>query len=342
MTTALKAGVNYFDNAEVYANGQAETVMGNVVHRWLDEGLCFRSDLVIATKIYWSRGDLVGIVGSPNVIGLSRKHIVEGLDASLKRLRLPYVDVVFAHRPDGKTPLEETVRAFNHVIDQGKAFYWGTSEWSAREITEAHGIAQRLGLVGPLCEQPQYNMLHRFRFEKEYQPCYAAYGTGTTIWSPLASGILAGKYNKASNAGDLAAAGDGKPKNRLDHPENAWLKEQFESGQGLNGLEMKDPNQVLATVDKLKPVAARLGCTLAQLALAWCVKNPHVSTVITGASRPEQVTENMGALKVADELLTAAVMAELDEVLGNVPNSYYTDRDWGRGPSARRDAVGLA
>eukprot|EP01116_Phalansterium_solitarium_P008409 TRINITY_DN2229_c0_g1_i2.p1 TRINITY_DN2229_c0_g1~~TRINITY_DN2229_c0_g1_i2.p1 ORF type:complete len:319 (+),score=39.83 TRINITY_DN2229_c0_g1_i2:121-1077(+) len=181
---ALDGGCNFIDTAERYANGKSDILVGKVLKRLAVK----RSDLVITTKIFW------GNPGGPNDVGLSRKHIIEGTDAALQRLQLDYVDIIFAHRFDHETPLEETVRAFNHVINQGKAFYWGTSEWSARAIQEAQSIADRLGLIGPIVEQPQYNMFHRTRFEKEYAPLYSSIGLGTTIWSPLAGGILSGKY----------------------------------------------------------------------------------------------------------------------------------------------------
>lgn len=287
MQAAYEAGVNFFDNAEAYAHGNAETVMGNVVRKagWK------RSDLVISTKIFWGgRG--------PNDRGLSRKHLVEGVRASLGRLQMEYVDLIFCHRPDIHTPIEETVRAMNFIIDQGWAFYWGTSEWSATQIMEAYAIARRLNLVPPLMEQPQYNMLHRERLEKEYAPLYETVGLGTTIWSPLASGLLTGKYNNGIPEGT-----------RITLPGYEWLMKQFES---------EETQQNLAKVRQMTTVAEELGCSMAQLALAWCLKNPHVSTVITGASRPEQVTENMKALDVAEKL-SPEVMQRLEDILQNKP-----------------------
>jgi aryl-alcohol dehydrogenase-like predicted oxidoreductase len=228
MTAALRGGVNFFDNAEVYAAGKSETVMGNILQRWFAEGLCKRSDVVIATKLFLG-GAMAGVKGNPNAIGLSRKHIIEGLNDSLKRLQLDYVDLLFCHRPDPQTPIEETVRAMNYLIDQGKVFYWGTSEWSAAEITQAHAAAGRLGLIGPLMEQPQYNLLHRTRFEVEYQSVYATYGMGTTIWSPLAGGFLTGKYTPG-----VIPEGS-----RLSHASNAYLKAQYDAGKAVAGLEVK-------------------------------------------------------------------------------------------------------
>ncbi|MFM8322582.1 MAG: potassium channel beta subunit family protein [Chloroflexota bacterium] len=287
MTAAYEAGVNFFDNAEVYAHGNAETVMGNVIKKlgWK------RSDLVISTKIFWGgRG--------PNDSGLSRKHIIEGANASLKRLQMEYVDLIFCHRPDKDTPVEETVWAMNQMLQQGKAFYWGTSEWSATQIMEAYGIARRDHLTPPLMEQPEYNMLHRERVEKEYARLYREIGLGTTVWSPLASGMLTGKYNNGIPEGT-----------RVTMKGYGWLREMFESEEG---------QRQIATVRSLAPVAAELGCSLAQLALAWCLKNPNVSTVITGASRREQVEENMQALQVA-ETLTPEVMERIEAILQNRP-----------------------
>jgi voltage-dependent potassium channel beta subunit len=288
MTRAWEMGVNFFDNAEVYANGNAEIVMGQVIKKtgWK------RSDLVISTKIFWGGS-------GPNDKGLSRKHIIEGIDASLNRLQVDYVDLVFCHRPDIHTPIEETVWAMNHILMQGKALYWGTSEWSAQQIMEAYGIARREHLVPPLMEQPQYNMFHRERIEKEYLHLYEEIGLGTTIWSPLASGLLTGKYN------------DGIPEGtRVTLEGYEWLKEQFQSEETQRRIDK---------VRMLMPVAKELECTMAQLALAWCLKNPNVSTVITGASRPQQVTENMKALEVA-ERITDDVMTQIDEILDNKPN----------------------
>ena len=287
MVAAYEAGVNFFDNAEAYAQGNAEIVMGNVLRRtgWK------RSDLVISTKLFWGGK-------GPNDTGLSRKHILEGIDASLKRLGLDYVDLLFCHRPDIYTPIEETVWAMNQVLQQGKALYWGTSEWSADQIWEAYGVARREHLIPPTMEQPQYNMFHRERFEREYARLYDETGLGTTIWSPLASGVLTGKYN------------DGIPDGtRVTLEGYEWLKKQFESEEGRQRIEK---------TRRLAPIAGELGCSLAQLAIAWCLKNPNVSTVITGASRPEQVTDNMKALEVVPRL-TPEVMERIEAVLENRP-----------------------
>ncbi|RKP08040.1 voltage-dependent potassium channel, beta subunit [Thamnocephalis sphaerospora] len=288
--TAYELGINFFDTAEVYENGQSEVDMGEAIRR----GGWKRSDLVISTKLFLSGT-------GPNDAGLSRKHIVEGLDASLKRLQMDYVDIVYAHRADPDTPMEETVRAFNHVIDQGKAFYWGTSEWTAEQISEAYGVAARLHLIGPAAEQPLYNMFWRDAVEREYVPLYAKYGMRVAAWSPLSSGLLTGKYN------------DGIPKgSRLSIPDS------FPAQSMRRGLDTEVGRRKLAKVAMLKKIAARLNCTCAQLALAWCVKNPNVATVITGASRPSQLVENVEALKVLP-LLTPEVMHEIDGILDNRP-----------------------
>ncbi|KAI9220840.1 NADP-dependent oxidoreductase domain-containing protein [Blastocladiella britannica] len=304
MKTAYELGVNFFDTAEVYASGQSEVDMGKAIKRLGEELGTKRSDLVISTKLFWAGKGV-------NDRGLSRKHIIEGLRASLDRMDQTYVDVVFAHRPDPDTPMEETVRAFNHVIERGWAFYWGTSEWSAQEITEAHLVAQRLNLIGPLCEQPQYNMLHRERFEKEYAPLYKHHGLGTTIWSPLASGVLTGKYN------DLSNLPEGSRLTMADNPVMARIRA---------GLDTDEGKAKIAKVAALMPIADRLGCTTAQLALAWCVLSKNVSTVITGASRPEQVKENIRSLAAVAKI-TPDVRLEIEAVLDNQPSSEYNFRN---------------
>lgn len=284
MAAAYDAGVNFFDNAEGYAGGNAETVMGNVIKElgWR------RESIVVSTKIFWG-GD------GPNDTGLSHKHIIEGMNSALRRLQLDYVDLVFCHRPDPNTPIEETVRAMDIVIKQGKAFYWGTSEWSAAEIMRADAVARQYGLTPPSMEQPQYNMFVRDRFEKEYAPLYSELGYGTTIWSPLASGVLTGKYN------------DGIPEgSRVTAKGMEWLKDAAITPERIE------------KVRKLQPIADELGCSLAQLGLAWCLTNPNVSTVITGASRAAQVTENMKALEVAPKL-TPEILDAIEGVLENKP-----------------------
>jgi voltage-dependent potassium channel beta subunit len=283
MVAAYEAGVNFFDNAEGYAGGNAETVMGNVIKQqgWR------RQDLVISTKIFWGGS-------GPNDTGLSHKHIIEGTNAALKRLQMDYVDLLFCHRPDPNTPIEETVRAMDIIVKQGKAFYWGTSEWSAAEIMRADGIARQYGLTPPAMEQPQYNMFHRERFEKEYAPLYHDLGYGTTIWSPLASGLLSGKYNDGIPADSRAAL------------------------KGYEWLQRGITPERIEKVRALKPIAEELGATMSQLALAWCLANPNVSTVITGASRPQQVTENMKALEIVPKL-TEDVLERIEAVLENRP-----------------------
>jgi voltage-dependent potassium channel beta subunit len=293
MHAAWDAGVNFFDNAEVYADGVAEEIMGAVLAKsgWK------RSDYVVSTKIFWG-GE------GPNDRGLSRKHVLEGADAALRRLRLDYVDLIFCHRADLHTPVEETVRAMNHLIDQGKALYWGTSEWPAERILEAHHLARRERLVPPLMEQPQYNMFHRDRVEREYAPLYERIGLGTTIWSPLASGLLTGKYN------------DGiPPGSRSTLKGYEWLRARLE------GEAVKDK---LDKVRQLGALADELGCSTAQLAIAWCLANPHVSTAITGASRPEQVVENMKAMEVVAKLGPEL----LERIEGIVANKPEPEHDW--------------
>ncbi|HKI46447.1 MAG TPA: aldo/keto reductase [Balneolales bacterium] len=294
MMAARDAGVNFFDNAEAYAGGVAETVMGNVIKKagWN------RTDLVLSTKIFWGGK-------GPNDTGLSFKHISEGANAALKRLQTDYVDLIFCHRPDLHTPIEETVWAMNQVIQQGKAFYWGTSEWSAEQIREAYHVARQNHLIPPLMEQPQYNMLHREKVEKEFAPLYGEIGLGTTIWSPLASGLLTGKYN------------DGIPKDsRLNMNNYDWLRKQL--------LESEEGKRNLAKVKKLAVIADELDISMPNLAIAWCLKNPNVSTVITGASKPEQVKLNMNAVDVGDKL-TPDVMEQIEKILDNKPEA---DMDW--------------
>ncbi len=282
MTAAREAGVNFFDNAEVYAKGESERIMGEALRRagWR------RGSYLVSTKLFW------GLHDGPNEKGtLNRKYLREGIDGSLARLGLDYVDLVFCHRADPDTPLEETVWAMSDMVSAGKALYWGTSEWTAAEIAAAWHIADKHHLHKPVMEQPQYNLFHRERVEKEYARLYADIGLGTTIWSPLASGLLTGKYNDGIPADSRAA-----------------LK-----GYEWVGERARDAAKI-AKVRKLAPIAEELGCSLAQLALAWCLANPNVSTVITGASRPAQVRENMGALAVLDKL-DAATLARIDEAV---------------------------
>jgi voltage-dependent potassium channel beta subunit len=282
MAAAYDAGVNFFDNAEVYAKGESEKIMGDVLRKrgWR------RSSYIVSTKFFW------GLAEGPNEKNtLNRKYLMQAIDGSLARLKLDYVDLVYCHRPDPLTPLEETVRAMSDIISAGKANYWGTSEWSAHEIATAWHIADHHHLHKPVTEQPQYNLFHRERVEQEYARLYDELGLGTTIWSPLASGLLTGKYN------------DGIPKDsRATLKGYEWLAERI-----------VDPARI-AAVKRLAPIAAELGCTLAQMSLAWCLKNPHVSTVITGASRPAQVVENMKALDVVGKL-APDVMARIGAVM---------------------------
>ena len=286
MSAAWDRGVNFFDNAEAYAHGESERVMGKA----LKELGWAREQYVVSTKIFWGGN-------TPNEKGLSFKHIVEGVNRSLGNFQLDYVDLVFAHRPDYETPVSETVRAFNHVIQQGKAFYWGTSEWPAERILEAAKFAEENYLIGPTMEQPEYNLLHRTRFEEEYAILYKKLGLGTTTWSPLKSGMLSGKYR-----GGVFPEGT-----RANLPGYDWLKKMF-----------SDPARMQA-VENLALIADDLGVSLAQMSIAWLLKNPNVSTVITGASRLEQLEENFKALDVVDKL-TDDVLDRIDDALANYPD----------------------
>lgn len=283
MAAAYDAGVNFFDNAEVYAKGRSETIMGESLRQlgWR------RSSYIVSTKFFW------GLFDGPNEKStLNRKYLMQAIDASLTRLGLEYVDLVFCHRADPDTPIEETVHAMHDMITAGKVLYWGTSEWSAAEISEAWHIAERHHLHKPAMEQPQYNLLHRERVEEEYARLYKDLGIGLTTWSPLASGLLSGKYNEGRIPSDSRGAVKGYE----------WLAER-----------LTDPAKV-AVVKKLAPIADELSCTPAQLAIAWCLKNPNVSTVITGASRVGQVRENMQALDVVSRL-TPEVLARIEATL---------------------------
>ena len=286
MSAAWDRGVNFFDNAEGYAHGESERVMGKA----LKELGWAREQYVVSTKIFWGGQ-------TPNEKGLSYKHIVEGVNRSLRNFQLDYVDLVFAHRPDFETPVSETVRAFNQVIQQGKAFYWGTSEWPAERILEAAKFAEENYLIGPTMEQPEYNLLHRTRFEEEYAILYKKLGLGTTTWSPLKSGMLSGKYR-----GGVFPEGA-----RANLPGYGWLREMF-----------SDPARMQA-VENLALIADDLGVSQAQMSIAWLLKNPNVSTVITGASRLEQLEENFKALDVVDKL-TDDVLDRIDDALANYPD----------------------
>jgi voltage-dependent potassium channel beta subunit len=283
--TAYDAGINFFDNAEVYAAGQAEIVMGAILKKsgWR------RSSYIVSSKAYFGCED-----EKPNQTGLSRKHLFEACHAALLRLQVDYLDLFYCHRPDPTTPILETCRAMHDLIAQGKVLYWGTSEWSAVQLQEAFRLCTAHNLHAPITEQPQYNLFHRTRVEKEYAPVFRDHGLGTTIWSPLASGLLTGKYNA------------GIPKDsRLNAPGMEWLRD----------MVLNDPETPakLAAVPKFAALAEELGTTLPRLGVAWCLKNPNVSTVILGASRPEQLTENLGALDVVEKL-TPAVMKRLDAI----------------------------
>ncbi|MGB4594986.1 MAG: aldo/keto reductase [Anaerolineaceae bacterium] len=286
MAAAWDRGVNFFDNAEAYAGGESEKIMGQA----LKELGWPREQYVISTKIFWGGK-------TPNEHGLSFKHIIEGVNRSLRNFQQDHVDLVFAHRPDPETPIEETVRAFNQVINQGKAFYWGTSEWSAADILEASRIAKENNLIGPSMEQPEYNLLHRTKFEKEYDVLYKQLGYGTTTWSPLKSGMLSGKYRHGTFPEGSRANLSGME----------WLKEMF-----------TDPARVQA-VENLHAIADELGVGLAPFSIAWILKNSNVSTVILGASRLEQLEENFKALDIVP-MLTDDVMAKIEKALVGYPD----------------------
>ena len=281
MAAAYDAGVNFFDNAEVYAGGKSEEVMGAALKKlgWR------RSSYLVSTKIYW------GLEDNPNERNtLNRKRLIEGINGSLQRLQLDYVDLLYCHRPDSTTPIEETVWAMHNIIEWGKALYWGTSEWSAAEIVAAIEIAERHHLHKPIVEQPVYNMFERHRFSPDYQRVYKEYSYGSTIWSPLASGLLTGKY-KGGIPKDSRGALKGYD----------WLHDH---------LTNKDN---LAKVTALEPLAKEMRASLAQFSLAWCLQNPYVSTVITGASRVEQVRENMKAMEFVDKF-TSEMMEKINEI----------------------------
>ena len=279
MAAAWDAGVNFFDNAEAYAKGASETIMGEAIKQlgWR------RLQAVISTKFFWGLND-----GPNEKNTLNRKYLMQAIDGSLKRLQLDYVDLAFCHRADPNTPIEETVRAMSDMITQGKVMYWGTSEWTADEIRAAYEIAERHHLHKPVMDQPQYNLFARTKVEKEFARLYGDIGLGLTTWSPLSSGLLSGKYKDGIPADSRAA---------LKGYE--WIAERV----------IDQPK--VAAVEKLRPIAGDLGCTISQLALAWCLKNPNVSTVITGASRVSQVHENMKALDVVPKL-TGEVMKAIE------------------------------
>jgi voltage-dependent potassium channel beta subunit len=288
MTMAYDAGVNFFDNAEIYARGRSETVMGEILRKkgWP------RDSYIVSSKVFFG---YLGKEAKPTQKGLHRKHVVDACEQALKRLQLDYLDLYFCHRPDKETPIEETVWTMHHLIQQGKILYWGTSEWSAHEIMEAHAVAERYALIGPTMEQPQYNMLERQKVEVDYARIYKTYGLGTTIWSPLASGVLSGKYNSGFQ-GDT----------RLGIPGMEWLKDAALVEKNLEKSR------------RLESLAKELGMTQAVMSIAWCLKNENVSTVILGASKTSQLKENLTAL-YAQEKLTTEVMNKIEEILGNRP-----------------------
>ncbi|RSH91824.1 hypothetical protein EHS25_009194 [Saitozyma podzolica] len=302
MKTCYDNGINMFDNAETYASGQSEIEMGRVIKElgW------DRRDIIVTTKVFFGTNRSE----KQNTRGLSRKHIIEGCQASLERLQLDYVDIIFAHRPDVTTPIEETVRAFNYLIDQGKAFYWGTSEWSAMQIQQAIEVAKRLNMVGPVCEQPHYSMLHRERFEQEYEPLWRYENYGSTIWSPLDSGMLTGKYN------------NGIPEDSRFATNKAFFENTVKE---LNSPEGKAK---IEKVKSLTKIAEELGTTMTSLALAWTIVNTNVSTCILGATKPEQIVENLKALEVYPKL-TPEVVARIEKILDNKPAlpASYNRRD---------------
>ena len=287
MKHAYDAGINFFDNAEVYAAGESEKIMGAA----LKELGLQRDTYTVSSKVFFG-GQLV------TQRGLNAKHIRDGCDAALKRLKLDYLDLFFCHRPDFHTPVEETVRAMDVLVKQGKILYWGTSEWPADRIREAYLIAYKYGLTPPSMEQPEYNMFNRMKLEKEYLGLFDSEGMGTTIWSPLASGVLTGKYNSGIPKGS-----------RMSLPEYKFLRDKLESKEGSDRLNK---------VKRLGKVAERLEVSLAQLSLAWCLKNKNVSTVILGATNTKQLDENLKSIEYKD-LLTDSVMGRIENILKNMP-----------------------
>lgn len=287
MGIAYDKGVNFFDNAETYALGESEKMMGRVLRKKKWD----RTSYTVSSKVFWGWR---GANNKPNQTGCSRKHVIEACNEALERLQVDYLDLYFCHRPDKNTPIEETVWAMNHLMQQGKVLYWGTSEWSGVEIMEAHRVAQAYSLIGPTMEQPQYNLFEREKVEKEYLEIYKI-GLGTTIWSPLASGLLSGKYN------------DGIPKgSRFALEGFDWLKERWVMDEKVK------------KVKKLSDLAAKLGITTAALSIAWCIKNPHVSTAILGATKKQQLLDNLKAL-VALEKLTPEIIEKIEAIMKNKP-----------------------
>lgn len=288
MTAAYDAGVNFFDNAEVYSRGESEKMMGRI----LKEKAWDRSTYIVSSKVFFGWH---GEANRPTQKGLSRKHIVEACHEALQRFQLDYLDLYYCHRPDKNVPIEEVVRTMNTLIAQGKILYWGTSEWSAAEIMEAHMWARELHLEGPAVEQPQYNLFERQKMEADFVPIFKTVGMGTTVWSPLASGLLTGKYN------------DGIPEgSRLALEGFDWLKDRTLSDQRIAGVR------------RLAGIADELGCSLATLAIAWCLSNPDVTSAILGASRKEQIEENLKALELYPKL-TSEIKGRIDEAMGTKP-----------------------
>jgi voltage-dependent potassium channel beta subunit len=288
MGIAYEQGVNFFDNAEAYALGESEKMMGRVLKKKNWE----RSSYVISSKAFWGWR---GKQNKPNQSGLSRKHLVEACHEALERLQLDYLDLYFCHRPDKGVPIEEVVWTMHHLIQQGKILYWGTSEWSGVEIMEAHRVAQQYGLIGPTVEQPQYHLLERNKMENEFLMIFKTVGMGTTTWSPLASGLLSGKYNNGVPEGSRFALGG------LDWLKDRWMQESF-----------------LVKAQQLGNLARELGVTMAQLSIGWCIKNPHVTTAILGATRKEQLLENLESVKAA-EILNPELMQKIDEIVQTKP-----------------------
>jgi voltage-dependent potassium channel beta subunit len=293
MEHAYKSGINFFDNAEAYAAGKSEEIMGQVIKMGVERGVWTREDLVLSTKIFF------GTKPGPNNCGLSRKHIIEGTKAALKRFDQSYVDLVFCHRPDPRTPIEEIVRAMNFTISQGWAFYWGTSEWTSAEIIEACEIADRLHLARPVMDQPEYHMLERSRVDYDYVNLYKKYKYGLTTWSPLASGVLTGKYNKGI-------------------PEGSRLSLPAYKDMLSRGLDEK-----VAKCIKFEEIAKEIGCSMAQLAIAWVASNEHVSTVILGATSIAQLDENLKAMEFIDKI-TPEIKARIDEIAQFKPKAWIT------------------
>ena len=287
LSAAYDAGVNFFDNAEGYEQGNSELVMGQAI----DELGWSRDSYIVSSKVFWGGS-------KPTQRGLSAKHVTEACHAALKRLRVEHLDLYFCHRPDIDTPIEETVRAMDNLVRQGKVIYWGTSEWSGQQITEAHAIARAGNLTPPTMEQPQYNLFERDKVERDYLPVYDTFGLGTTIWSPLASGLLTGKYN------------NGMPNDsRANLPGYEWLRDIMMGDQGRARIEK---------IKELAKIADGAGMPIHHMALLWCLANPRVSTVILGASKIEQLHDNLSVLKSLEKM-TADVMAAIEDVMGNKP-----------------------